>query len=234
MTTITSQDVARSRLTAGVGPVVPTVLAIVAGFVDSCTFLAFSGFFVAQATGSFVLLGAGFWARASFELIKVAAIPVFMAAGMATTFLIRAMGRSEHASLTATLALEAVLMAGLMLLGGSSASGPVANWACLFGLAAMGVHNALCRLLISDYGSTNVMTSNTVQFSIELADSLLKRRLEPRVLRTGRIMLAFLAGVAGGAVSFSSFGFLCLLAPILALMALASWSLAAAAECRAR
>lgn len=225
MTIAMSSDVARLRPTTSAGPVVPTVLAVVAGFVDSCTFLAFNGFFVAQATGSFVLAGAGFWTPASFAIIKVAAIPVFMAAAMATTVLVRSMGGPMNWALAVTLGLEASLVAGLMILGDVSETGPVAAWACLFGLAAMGVHNALCRLLLSDYGSTNVMTTNTVQFSVDLADSLLKRRLEPRVLRTGRIMLAFLAGVGGGAFSFSSVGFLCLLGPILALAAMGAWSL---------
>lgn len=223
MTIALSADAVRIEVADRSGPLVPTTLAIIAGFVDSCTFLAFDGFFVAQATGSYVLAGAGLWAPASFAVIKVAAIPVFMAAGMATTFAVRALGSSRARSLAATLVLEAVLMAILMILGHEGAA---ATWACLFGLAAMGVHGALCRLLISDYGSTNVMTTNTLQFSIDLADSLLARRLEPRLLRSGRIMLGFLAGVVGGALAFSLAGFLCLLAPILALATMAAGSLA--------
>jgi uncharacterized membrane protein YoaK (UPF0700 family) len=233
MTIALSPAAVRIEAAARSGLLVPTVLAIVAGFVDSCTFLAFDGFFVAQATGSYVLAGAGLWAPASFAVIKVAAIPVFMAAGMATTFAVRAMGSSQRRSLAATLLLEAVLMTVLMVLGAQGATGTTAIWACLFGLAAMGVHGALCRLLISDYGSTNVMTTNTLQFSIDLADSLLARRLEPRLLRTGRIMLGFLAGVVGGALAFSSVGFLCLLAPILALTVMAAGSFAPAAPCLA-
>ena len=38
-------------------PTVSLLLSFVAGYVDSCTFLAF-GLFVAQVTGSFVLIGA--------------------------------------------------------------------------------------------------------------------------------------------------------------------------------
>lgn len=87
MTIAMSSDVARLRSTTSAGPVIPTVLAIVAGFVDSCSFLAFNGFFVAQATSSFVLVGAGCWAPASFTIIKVAAIPVFMATGMEPPYL---------------------------------------------------------------------------------------------------------------------------------------------------
>lgn len=219
MTIALLPDAVRIQAPDQSGPLVPTTLAIVAGFVDSCTFLAFDGFFVAQATGSYVLAGAGFWVPSSFSVLKVASIPVFMAASMATTFAVRALGGSRARSLAATLLLEAMLMAMLMLLG---EKGAAATWVCLFGLAAMGVHGALCRLLIRDYGSTNVMTTNTVQFSIDLADSLLARQLEPRLLRSGRIMLGFLAGVVGGALAFSSVGFLGLLAPILALAVMAA------------
>lgn len=219
-----SPNATSSPGTASVGPGVPVLLAIVAGFVDSCAFLAFNGFFIAQATGSFVLAGAGFWAPASFAIIKVAAIPVFMTTAAATAALIRSMKASQNCSLAVTLSLEALLIVGLMILGGMSATGPAVTWACLLGLAAMGVHSALCRLLLSDYGATSVMTTNTVQFSVDLADSLLKRSLEPRLIKTGSIMLAFLIGVGSGALSFSSIGFSCLLAPILVLTAIATRS----------
>lgn len=226
MSIATSSQLIGDRAVAGAGPVVPVLLAIVAGFVDSAAFLAFNGFFVAQATGSYVLAGAGFWAPASFAIIKVAAIPVFMATAAATAALIRFLDVPKNAALAVTLGLEALLILGLMIFGDISATGPAATWACLFGLAAMGVHSALCRVLLAGYGATSVMTTNTVQFSVDLADSLLKRSLEPRLLRIGSVMLAFLAGVGGGALAFSSIGFGCLLAPILVLAAIATWSLA--------
>lgn len=224
MTLATQADLPRRGPTALAVPAVPSLLALVAGFVDSCSFLAFNGFFVAQATGSYVLAGAGLWAPESFEIIKVAAIPVFMATAIATTILIRAMRGPKNNALSLTLGLEAALMVGMMVLGARGETGPTATWACLFGLAAMGVHSALCRLLLGEHGSTNVMTTNTVQFSVALADSLLKRRLEPGVLKIGSVMLAFLVGVCGGALLFSKLGFSCLLAPILLLVAMAAWS----------
>jgi uncharacterized membrane protein YoaK (UPF0700 family) len=39
---------------------IPVVLSIVAGYVDSCTYLGLFGVFVAQLTGSFVLAGMQF------------------------------------------------------------------------------------------------------------------------------------------------------------------------------
>ncbi len=193
-----------------------------AGFVDACTFLAFSGFFVAGATGSYVFVGAGLWSQTGFELIKVAAIPVFILAGMATTFLICLAGDLEGWSMTLALALEALLLVGLMIVGGIATTELAATVACLFGLSAMGVHGALCRLLMGDYGSTNVMTTNTVQLSVDLADSLRAGRLELRILRTGGIMAGFLAGVVAGGILFKTFGFPCLLVTILTLIAVAT------------
>jgi uncharacterized membrane protein YoaK (UPF0700 family) len=39
---------------------IPVVLSVVAGYVDSCTYLGLFGVFVAQLTGSFVLAGTQF------------------------------------------------------------------------------------------------------------------------------------------------------------------------------
>src|SRR5215470_3453676 len=63
---------------------VPILLAAVAGFVDACTFLGLFGFFVAQVTGSYVLVGAqptAGWPG----VVAVLAAPVFFAGGVAAT-----------------------------------------------------------------------------------------------------------------------------------------------------
>ena len=60
----------------------PNALGFVAGYVDSCTFLAFNSLFVAQVTGSFVVAGSELVADNDGFLIKVLAIPVFFAAGV--------------------------------------------------------------------------------------------------------------------------------------------------------
>src|SRR5262245_48140322 len=154
---------------------VPTLLAFVAGYVDSCTFLAFSGLFVAQLTGSFVTAGSEFVASNDGFLVKVLAIPTFFAAGMATTVLVRVLGVADWRALVATLALEALLLVGITWVGWLASPAP-ATWshaatvAALFGLAAMGVQSAMARLLLSEYAPTNVMTTNTTQLSIDLTD----------------------------------------------------------------
>ena len=62
----------------------PSVLSFVAGYVDGCTILGLFGLFVAQVTGSFVVVGAEFVTHDEGVLIKVLAIPVFFAASLAS------------------------------------------------------------------------------------------------------------------------------------------------------
>jgi hypothetical protein len=57
---------------------VPVVLSIVAGYVDSCTYLGLFGVFVAQLTGSFVLAGTQFIKSEPGALAKLLAIPFFL------------------------------------------------------------------------------------------------------------------------------------------------------------
>jgi uncharacterized membrane protein YoaK (UPF0700 family) len=56
---------------------VPVVLSVVAGYVDSCTYLGLFGVFVAQVTGSFVVAGTVFVKSEPGALAKLLAIPFF-------------------------------------------------------------------------------------------------------------------------------------------------------------
>jgi uncharacterized membrane protein YoaK (UPF0700 family) len=69
---------------------VPIALAFVAGFVDTCGFVALFGLFSAHVTGNFVLLGASLIRPHAGVIAKLLALPVFMAAVAGTRlFLIR-------------------------------------------------------------------------------------------------------------------------------------------------
>ena len=199
---------------------VPALLAFVAGYVDSCTFLAFTGLFVAQMTGSFVVAGSELVAKNDGFLIKVLAIPVFFAAGVLTTVIVRALGSDSRRALVATLVFEAVLLAGLACVDVSSGGTTVTSVAVLFDLSAMGVQSATVRLLLVQYGSTNVMTTNTTQLAIDLTDMLLASRRNPRdaawglsyerariaLARVAPIMLGFVAGTVAGGLAYTSIG----------------------------
>jgi uncharacterized membrane protein YoaK (UPF0700 family) len=220
---------------------VPTLLAFVAGYVDSCTFLAFNGLFVAQLTGSFVVAGSEFVTSNDGFLVKVLAIPAFFAAGVLTTVIVRAFGAGDRRALVTTLALEASLLVGLVWVGVSAASTAATSVAVLFGLSAMGVQSAMARLLLGEYGSTNVMTTNTTQLSIDLTEVVLARsqyrRSSPdaagagsyasarsRMTKLAPIMLGFLTGTIAGGLAYASTGLICLVLAISSVAALAIWA----------
>src|SRR5258707_472205 len=94
---------------------------------------------------------------------------------------------------------------------------PAAVLASLFGLLAMGMQSALVRLM--GYPSTNVMTTNTTQLAIDVAELAMAwraRRRSPadatiaaeyagvrdRLAVLGPIVLGFLAGTIAGAVAY--------------------------------
>jgi uncharacterized membrane protein YoaK (UPF0700 family) len=223
----------------------PMLLSFLAGYVDSCTFLALFGLFVAQVTGSFVLAGTLLVTHQRGVLIKMLAIPAFFVAGVAATVIVRLLARGRSA-LSATLGLEAALLAGLFacwLRDGpfTDPDAPAAVLASLFGLSAMGVQSALVRLLAKRYPSTNVMTTNTTQLAIDAADLAMTWRVRRRFphdtavaaeharvkegLRVlAPIVLGFLAGTVAGAVAYTSLDLWCVLFAIAVAAGLAAWA----------
>jgi uncharacterized membrane protein YoaK (UPF0700 family) len=229
---------------------VPTLLSFVAGYVDSCTFLALFGVFVAQITGSFVIAGTELITHDDHVLIKVLAIPMFFFAGMVTTLVVAATDARRYGALPWTLTLEEILLAGFVSLGlaGSPFHDPnsvMALAAALLGLSAMGVQSALVRLLMRGVGSTNVMTTNTTQLAIDLAEVLLcwrkKHRMKGDADAAGAfsaacrqfgnllpVVLGFLLGTLVGASAYVQVGLWCVLAAMLIIAGLIIWSLHAA------
>jgi uncharacterized membrane protein YoaK (UPF0700 family) len=221
----------------------PILLSFVAGYIDSCTFLALFGLFVAQVTGSFVLAGTQLVTHEQGSLLKLLAIPVFFLAGVATTIIVRRSGPARSA-LPATLTLEAALLAGLLaawLVGApfSGPNAPAALLASVFGLSAMGVQSALVRL--QGLPSTNVMTTNTTQLAIdatELALTWRARRAAPadptlaadhaqakaRCMVLWPIVLGFLVGTLVGALAYARLDLWCMLFAIVLVAALAAWA----------
>jgi uncharacterized membrane protein YoaK (UPF0700 family) len=225
---------------------VPALLSFVAGYVDSCNFLALFGLFVAQVTGSFVVAGAQIVTHDDAALIKVVALPTFFSAGVVTTIVAISATRHGRSPLPLTLAIECALLVGFL---GSGLAGfpfedpnaPSALIASLFGLSAMGVQSALVRLLMKGVASTNVMTSNTTQLAIDVTQFFIAwraRRRAPadataaaefaaaggRCVRLLPIVLGFLVGTAAGAVAYLVAGLWCLALTVGIVLALAIWA----------
>jgi uncharacterized membrane protein YoaK (UPF0700 family) len=222
-------------------PAVPILLAVTAGFVDACTFLGLAGFFVAQVTGSYVLVGAqpaAGWPGTA----AVLAAPVFFAGGVAATLAAIAGHAVARRPLAAALMLETLLLAAFAAVFAArpQAGGPaIPAAAALCGLAAMGVQSAAVRLLMRGTASTNVMTTATSQLAIDSTQAAwawlhLKngspetaRQVEAsrHRLRNGvPLPLAFLLGTLIGAVGFARVGAPVLAAAVAAVGALAWWA----------
>jgi uncharacterized membrane protein YoaK (UPF0700 family) len=223
---------------------VPTLLGTVAGYVDSCTFLALFGLFVAQVTGSFVVAGAQLVTRDPEVFVKVLAIPLFFIAGVATTMIATIAGRTGRSPLGFALALECALLVGFLValyagfpFGGANAA--PALLASLFGIAAMGAQSALVRLLMRGVASTNVMTTNTTQLAIDVADLVIAWRDRRAGVDAGAgmaaarakcatlvpIVLGFLGGTLAGALAFMLIGPLCVVVAVAIVLALTIWAM---------
>jgi len=223
--------------------IVPALLSFTAGFVDSCTFLALFGLYVAQVTGSFVVFGVGFVAQEEGFVIKVLAIPMFFAAGVFATIFTAVLRRRARAPLPYVLALECALLAAFLLLGVTTpmrdANAPFTVLAAMLGLSAMGVQSALVRLAMPGVASTNVMTTNTTLFAIDTGELLLgwhgKRGGDAEAAaqfaaareRLGQLIplgIGFFAGTVAGAFGYLWFGLTCLVAVLTLLVALIVWA----------
>jgi uncharacterized membrane protein YoaK (UPF0700 family) len=176
--------------------------------------------------------------------IRLFAIPAFGLAGAATTVLVRT--SRARAALPATLALEAALLAGLLVSWriGAPLAGrgePAVLCASLFGLSAMGVQSALVRLVIKGCPSTNVMTTNTTLFAVDATDLAIAWRAQRRAPGDAAaaaayaqvrdrfallwpIVLGFVVGTVGGAVAYARLDLWCLLLVIAVASALALWA----------
>ena len=231
-------------------PTVLLLLSFVAGYVDSSTFLALFGLFVAQVTGSSVLIGVQPVRHAPEIAMRLAGILGFFLGGVATTVVARRVDRRGPYALPAAFALEAVLLTGLLaswLVGRplQTPDQPAALSASLLGLAAMGVQSAVVRLLAQGSPSTNVMTTNTTQLAIDITDLVLARwprqpapadtkatreyaETKGRLSRLWPVILAFLLGTVAGGVAYARIDLWCLLLAIGVIGALSAWAQRAA------
>ena len=230
----------------GVPRIIPPLLSFTAGFLDSFTFLALYGLFVAQVTGSFVLAAAAIVTNEQGALTKLLAIPVFLLAAVATTSLAVMLERRGRAALAWLLGLECAVLTGFLLtaLIGAPLSDPNAasvTAASLLGLFAMGTQSATVRLLMRDVASTNVMTTNTTQIAIDATELVFAWRARRRApadaavaaaydaarARFGAlfaIMLGFLVGTAVGTLAYVATGAWGLLLPLAIMYAVFAWA----------
>lgn len=221
-------------------------LSIVAGCVDSCTFLGLFGLFVAQVTGSFVVAGAQLVTHDPGFLIKVLGIPFFLLGGILTTIIVDVARGRRGATYSWIFGLEAFLLACFLVIGVTaspfrSPNGPAELATAFFGLSAMGVQSAHVRLVLKGAASTNVMTTNTTLIASEATETALAwwrirtrgadsdglARLTAargRLMQLVSIALGFLAGTVLGALAYQLIGFWSLGLPTAVVVSLALWA----------
>jgi uncharacterized membrane protein YoaK (UPF0700 family) len=221
------------------------LLSFVAGYVDSSTYLALFGFFVAQLTGSFVTVGAQVAQHERAILLTIFAIPIFIVAGAAATLLLTLVGNRRGSPLAWSLALEGALLTAFLILGTIGEpfdypNAPLAVAAGLFGLSAMGVQSAAVQLIMRGMPSTNVMTTNTTQIAVLTTQTLLAWRARTsakddraaaqlastseRLKAVLRVAAGFLVGTIAGALVYSSMALWALILPIAIIAGLLIWS----------
>jgi len=202
----------------------PLLLSANGGFVDTAGFLALQGLFTSHVTGNFVTLGAALVLGTSGVVAKLLALPMFCLVVFAARLLTLALPERIWSPMRALLGLKVALLglsAAFAILLGPFRSGD--GWqAILTGMtlvAAMAIQNAIHRMHMASTSPTTIMTGNTTQVMIDLADSL--RPLSPeernvirtRLRRMSSSIVAFAIGCAAAALFYALRGDWCFLVP---------------------
>src|ERR1700755_3635408 len=90
--------------------ILPLLLSLTAGYVDTAGFLSLQGLFTAHVTGNFVPLGASLALGTSGAIAKLLALPVFCAIVVAVRLLSSLLSRHLRAVFEAMLGLKMVLL----------------------------------------------------------------------------------------------------------------------------
>jgi len=199
------------------------ILAAIAGCVDTITFVGLHGLFAAHVTGNFVLIGAALALGTGGIVAKLATFPVFVLAVAAARLAASWIAAPARPLIAVKALLLSVFMAlGLTLGPFHDPDGGALILTATAAVAAMGLQNALMRVLYPTLAPTTIMTGNTTGMVIDLVDlarGTLPSEGRARLARIGWVVLGFAVGCAGGAGGFALVGFAALLLPI-ALQAL--------------
>ena len=203
-----------------------------AGYVDTAGFLALSGLFTAHVTGNFVTLGAALIQGGSGAWAKLSALPVFCVVVLLTRLLSQSIVARGLPVLGRLVVCKVVLLAAagaLMVVLGPFSNGDQAP-AFLAGMlmvAAMAVQNAMQRMHMKSAPPSTLMTGNTTQVMIDLADlfkgvsGTARDEALARLRRMVPAIAAFAVGCAVAALAYVGLGMWCFaLPPVVGLLTL--------------
>jgi uncharacterized membrane protein YoaK (UPF0700 family) len=165
----------------------PFGLSLVAGLVDTTTFLTLAGLFSAHITGNLVVLAADLASSRPIGLAVVLAIPTFIVVTVIATTLNERAGPDNANAVGWFLGAQCILVLAAATLGilarASTDPSDLAGVATgLLAVAAMATQNSLLHLTKSPALSTAVMTGNLVVATIALTQMVLRRRAPDAVV----------------------------------------------------
>jgi uncharacterized membrane protein YoaK (UPF0700 family) len=205
-------------------PSLPVLLSVNGGYVDAAGYLALHGLFTTHVTGNFVTLGATLVLGTSGALAKVLALPMFCLVVLAIRLLSVALVAKELPALRTILGLKVALLslgAALAIGYGPFDSGD--GWAALLTgmalVAAMAIQNAIHRIHMGALPPTTIMTGNTIQIMIDLADLMrgvppaTREAIRLRLSRMSASVSAFAFGCAAAALMYAKQGIWCFAIP---------------------
>jgi uncharacterized membrane protein YoaK (UPF0700 family) len=205
-------------------PVLPILLSLTAGYVDTAGYVGLQGLFTAHVTGNFVTLGASLVSGTSGTLAKLLALPTFCAMIVATRWLNYGLPARGLPPLRTLLIFKVTLLAvaaAIALRFGPFSNGDSGS-ALAIGLtlvAAMAIQNAVHRIHLGSSPPTTLMTGTTTQIMIDIADLTRdlpadqKQVARTRLVRMTASVLAFALGCAAAALMYSRTGVYCFVVP---------------------
>lgn len=184
------------------------VLAFIAGFVDTATFIGAHGIFSAHVTGNFVVFAASL-VKGSDSLVKLLTFPFFVAG---VCFVSITAGKAFHKKTFFFLIGILVAVSGALFT--FCKDGVPFYAAVMVTVIAMGMQNAAHKLYLKGTPTSTVMTGNVTQFFMDITSSI-----KPAgYLSTLEMALSFFIGCILAALTTSHFGLLSLLLPGLLLI----------------
>lgn len=212
--------------------VLPALLSLNAGYVDTAGFLALHGLFTTHVTGNFVTLGAALAFGTSGVLAKLLALPVFCAVVLAARLSGAGFERLGWPALRILMTLQVVWLAAAAAIAirlgpfpdGDTTPALLAGGALV---AAMAIQNAAHRTYLTSLPATTVMTLTTTQVMVDLADLIRGVGAEARAAAKTRLgpmtlgVACFALGCGASAFAYTYLREWCFAAPpVLALGAL--------------
>jgi uncharacterized membrane protein YoaK (UPF0700 family) len=209
----------------------PLLLSLNAGYIDTAGFLGLHGLFTAHVTGNFVTLAASLVHGTSGALAKLLALPVFCIMVIAVRLFGTLLANRKAPVFETLVALKVVLLAtgaALAIHFGPFQDGD--HWqAILTGMvlvSAMAIQNAVHRVHLASAPPSTLMTGTTTQIMLDLADKIYTRqedekRAPSKLVPMSVNILVFALGCALAALAYLRVGVWCFaVPPALGLLAL--------------